>query len=46
MKGKGSDTKLKAMGCGVPGRKVGGRVGCDAAPISNAGKPAGGRKPR
>lgn len=41
-----ADTKAKAMGCGVPGRKVGGRVGCDTAPLSSAASPSGGRTPK
>lgn len=36
--------KSQAMGCGVPGRKTGGRVGCDTSPLSTAGASAGGRK--
>lgn len=39
-----SDAKIKAMGCGVPGRKTGGRVGCDAAPLSSAASGVSGRQ--
>jgi hypothetical protein len=42
-KGTHTDARTR-LGLNVPGRKLGGRVGADAAPISTAGGTGSGRK--